>query len=261
MLATVRHQHILSTLRDRGTVSATILRNTLGVTSMTIWRDLKALEELGLLRRVHGGARILGTVSGEPDYEAKNRKSQEAKQRIAAFAVRQFVSEGDIIALEGGTTATAVVDHLPLTRISILTNSLPVALYIRSARPELPIQMAGGWLSRVSGNTTGSEALRFMERWRASVCFLSAAAFDREIGPSDPNPLEIEAKRMLASCARRVVMLLDASKFETRSNAVTLHPRRLHALVSDAAAPRGIRTLLGNHKVRFYHAPAITMSR
>lgn len=105
-------------------------------------------------------------------------------------------------------------------------------------------------MSRVSGNTCGPEAVRAMERWHASVCFLSATAFDAQVGPSDPNPLEIEAKRALASKARRVVMLLDSSKFGLRSAAVTLHPRRIDALVADAKPPAAIGALLKEHKIR-----------
>ncbi len=254
MIAPARHQRILSLLRDLGMVSAAGLRRDLGVTAMTVWRDLKMLEELGLLRRTRGGARSLERAPGEPDFEAKDAASRAAKQRIAALAAREFVREGDTIALEGGTTVAALVDHLPLKRVSILTNSLPVALRVRAVRPELPVEVAGGWLSRVSGNTTGPGALRAMEKWRASVCFLSATAFDAGVGPSDPNPFEIEAKRKLAGCARRVVMLLDSSKFGARSTAVTLHPRRLDALVSDAPPSRAIRELLRRHQVRFLPA-------
>jgi len=250
MLATVRHQHILSTLRNHGSVTVAVLQKELQTTAMTVWRDLKALEELGLLRRVRGGACLLGHLPGEPDYEAKNRNASEAKRRIAALAAQEFVREGDTIAMEGGTTVVGVVDCLPQSRISILTNSLPVALHARAVRPECPVLIAGGWMSRVSGNTSGPETLRAMEKWQASVCFLGAAAFDEKVGPSDPNPLEIEAKRMLASKARNVVLLLDSSKFGLRSAAVTLHPRRINALITDTEPPATIRALLKKHGSR-----------
>jgi DeoR/GlpR family transcriptional regulator of sugar metabolism len=255
MQASVRHQRILLLLRDCGAVSAAGLRRDLGVTAMTVWRDLKMLEELGLLRRTHGGARSLERAPGEPDFEAKNAAAHAAKQAIAALAARLFVREGDTIALEGGTTVAALIDHLPEKRVSILTNSLPVALRVREARPQLPVEVAGGAMSRISGNTTGPEALRAMERWKASLCFLSATGFDAESGPGDPNPFEIETKRILASRARRTVMLLDSSKFGVKSAAVTIHPSRLHALVSDARPPKEIRAFLRTYRVSFLIAP------
>ncbi len=211
---------------------------------MTVWRDLRVLAEQGLLRRVQGGAQALGGALAEPDFETKLTAADQAKQRIAAAAARRFVRPGDVIALEGGTTVAALVDHLPESGVSALTNSLPIALRLRARRPALPVHVVGGWLSAISGNTTGPEALKEIARREASVCFISATGWDALRGPLDPNPLEIEAKRALAACAERVVMLFDAAKFTRSAACVTLHPRRLHALITDAPPPKPIRTQL-----------------
>jgi DeoR/GlpR family transcriptional regulator of sugar metabolism len=256
LTTTVRHQAILTRLRDAGHVRARELHRELGVTPMTVWRDLRTLEEQGLLRRRHGGAERLGRAPGEPDFEAKGTVAAEAKRRIAAAAVAEFVRAGDTLALEGGTTVAALLEFLPDTKISLLTNSLPVALRARAVRPQLPVHVAGGWLSPVSGNVAGPDTLRFLERQSASLCFISATGFDAVRGPLDPNPLEIEAKRALAARARRVVLLLDARKFAVASTAVAIHPRRLHALVTDQPPPRPIARLLRTHGVRLIVAGA-----
>lgn len=253
---TIRHGKILSTLRDRGTLSTAELRRTLGVTAMTVWRDLETLRELGLLRRVRGGAVSTGRAAGEPEFETKEPAAALIKARIAACAVRAFVRRGHTLALEGGTTVAALVDQLPDRRLSILTNSLPIALRVRSRRPSLPVKIAGGWLSATSGNLIGPEALKFMGRQRTDVCFLSATAFDAAWGPSDPNPLEIEMKRALAHTAKKIVLLIDGTKFGRRSAAITLHPRRLHALVTDQPPPPEIAAVLASHRVRILVAPS-----
>lgn len=255
-MTTKRHQLILALLRQRAVISARDLRNLLGVTAMTVWRDLRELEELGLLCRVRGGARSLGPEAQEPDFETKTTAASEAKRRIAACAVAHFVRAGETIALEGGTTVAALVDHLPEARVSVLTNSLPVALRVRARRPALPVQLPGGWLSQVSGNVVGPEALQFIARQRASTCFLSASGFDVTQGPTDPNPLEIEVKRAWAAVSTRVVLLLDAGKFGKRSAAVMIHPRRLHAVVTEARPPRAIVQCLAEHGVDLIIAPA-----
>ncbi len=248
-MTTERHQRILALLRERSTISARELRAQLGVTAMTVWRDLRELQELGLLRRVRGGAQVMGGPVLEPGFEAKLTESDKAKARIAAVAVKQFVREGDVIALEGGTTVAALVDELPEARVSVLTNSLPVALRVRAKRPALPVKLPGGWLSQVSGNVVGPECLQFIGKQRASLCFLSATGIDAERGPTDPNPLEIEVKRAWAAVSGRVVLLLDSKKFGVRSAAVMLHPRRLHALVTDAPPPAAIAELFSSHGV------------
>lgn len=246
---TVRWQRIMALLRERGTVSAREFQSALGVTAMTVWRDLQALEEQGLLRRVRGGAQARAADTGEPGFEAKAPTAEAAKRRIAACAVARFVREGQTLALEGGTTVATLVDHLPAARVSVLTNSLPVALRVRARRPGLPVKLPGGWLSEVSGNVVGPDALQFIGRQRASLCFLSATGFDEQQGPTDPNPLEIEVKRAWAAVSDRVVLLLDAGKWGRRSAAVMLHPRRIHALVTDAAPPPAIAACLAGHGI------------
>jgi DeoR/GlpR family transcriptional regulator of sugar metabolism len=255
MTTTARQQRILNLLRDNGSVRLRDLHLEFGVTSMTVWRDLRVLAEQGLVRRVRGGAQAMGGALAEPDFEAKLTASDQAKARIAVAAVKTFVNDGDVIAMEGGTTVAALVDELPRERVSVLTNSLPVALRLRARRPGLPVQVVGGWLSAVSGNTTGPDAVKALERQQASVCFISATGWDAERGPLDPNPLEIEAKRALAGCAARVVMLLDSEKFTRASASVTLHVRRLYALVTDAEPPSEVKTQLEAAGVRIIVAP------
>jgi len=248
--AAARHQRVLALLRDRGEIRASSLVNELGVTAMTVWRDLKSIEEQGLLRRVRGGALPAAAGEGEPDFETKATAAGKAKARIAAAAVREFVHEGDVLALEGGTTVAALVDALPESRISVMTNSLPVALRIREKRPSLPVRVVGGWLSAISGNTTGPGALKEARKERVSVCFLSATGWDPAHGPMDPNPLEIEVKRAFAECAGQVVLLMDSRKFTVTSTSVMIHPRRLSAVVTDVRPPKSVAAQLRNAGVR-----------
>jgi len=253
--ATARHQRILAMLGDSGAIRGSDLPKELGVTPMTVWRDLRLLAEQGLLRRVRGGALACPMASGETNFEAKFHTEAEVKRRIAELAIREFVKEGDVLAVEGGTTAAALVSALPARQISIVTNSLPIALQIRRERPALLLQVMGGWLSTVSGNTTGPEAIRAIQRVRTSVCFLSATGWDYKKGPMDPNPLEIEVKRALALSAKKVVLLIDSRKFGVSSASVLLHPKRLTAVVTDKLLPRRLSASLRKQGVRILVVP------
>jgi DeoR/GlpR family transcriptional regulator of sugar metabolism len=66
----------------------------------------------------------------------------------------------------------------------------------------------------------------------------------------DPNPLEIEVKRGLAAASERVVLLIDSRKFGISSASVMIHPRRLHAIVTDKSIPRAILASLRATGVR-----------
>ena len=245
-----RHQRIFSLLRAQGEVRISELCKQFNVTPMTAWRDLKTLEELGLLRRVHGGAVDSGKLSHEFAFETKANAGAESKELIAQLAVKEFVREGDTLAVEGGTTAAALVEALPQERVSIVTNSLPVALRARHCRPGLPVRVIGGCLSTLSGNAVGSEALRQVRQLKISSCFLSAVGWDNTRGPMDPNPLEIEIKRAIAAHSERVILLMDHRKFSISSSSIMIHPRRIHALVTDRSPPRAVIKLLEGNGAR-----------
>lgn len=228
---------------------------------MTVWRDMKTLAELGLLLRVRGGVQALTAHEGEPVFETKWSEEQSRKDCIAKLAVREFVQPGCVLFIEGGSTVAGMIPHLPHARISIVTNSLPVAMKIRASRPNLPVRVVGGWLSVVSGNLAGLEALREIRRLKVDICCLGATGFDTEIGPSDPNPLEIEVKRAFSEIASKTILLLDAKKFGLRSAAVTLHPRRLHALVTDQLPSTPYLTFLEKHQVSLLVCEATVLGK
>ncbi|MCC5850205.1 MAG: DeoR/GlpR transcriptional regulator [Verrucomicrobia bacterium] len=239
-----RHQRILLWLQEEEELRVRDLADRLGITSMTVWRDVKLLEEQGLLRKEHGVIRRPAAALRELDFESKDQTGLTAKRKIAELALRAFVREGDVIAMEGGTTVAALAELLPKQRVSVITNSLPIGLRLRQSHPEIPVRMIGGWISPVSGNCTGPDALREIRRHSATVCFLSATGWDAAKGPTDPNPLEIEVKRALAAMADRVVLLMDSRKFSVEAASLMIHPRRLHALVSEAPVPEAVGGML-----------------
>src|SRR5947209_12353582 len=121
MLTDERRSLILDRLRTRGRVLATDLSSELDVSSDTIRRDLRELDEAGLLRRVHGGA--LPRHGDAAPFDARARRAPEAKASIARRAA-EFVRDGQMMVLDGGTTtlelARALRDDL---RASVITTS------------------------------------------------------------------------------------------------------------------------------------------
>jgi len=234
--ATDRHRRILEQLKRSGMVRNTDLLAEFGVSEMTLWRDLKLLEERRQLRRMRGGA-MAGEAESEPAFVAKAPREAAAKERIAVRAVR-FLEPGDIVICDGGTTVAALARQRLPERLTVLTNSLPIATELMHHRDRPVVQMAGGLLRPESGTVVGREALTFFGRRRANKLLMSATGIDADAGVTDPNPQEIEVKQAMLASTQEVYLLADASKFGVVSLMQTLPLRRVRVLITDGRDAR-----------------------
>jgi DeoR family fructose operon transcriptional repressor len=209
--ATTRQAAILNTLRTRGQVKAVQVAEELGVTHETIRKDILALEAHGLLRRVHGGALPVESISFEPDVSSRTAMSSE-KQRIAAAAIEYLPTTGAVL-IDAGSTTAALAANLPHgTPLVTITNALPIALAL-TANPQLTVHMLGGRIRRATMATVDAWALRDLEELRVDVAFVGTNAFSLDHGLSTPDAAEAAVKRTMIEAARLTVLLADHTKF------------------------------------------------
>ncbi|HXF60621.1 MAG TPA: DeoR/GlpR family DNA-binding transcription regulator [Caldilineaceae bacterium] len=238
MLAERRRQLISQRIQEQGSVATDELAADFSVSHMTIWRDLTALENIGSVRRVRGGAvRVEQETAPEPFFSAKRALHSAEKEAIARYAARTFVHDNDIIILEAGTTVSAMVKHLDQRNLTLITNGLATLSEAAPSVPDLTVIGCGGILRDVSYTFVGPQAEQFFRTLRAGVLFLGATGLAFPEGITDPNPLEIQVKQAMAASAERVVLLLDSSKFGVRSLLPILPLERISVVVTDAAAP------------------------
>lgn len=228
---TERHRRILELLNNEGQLRSRDLCQLFQITPMTAWRDLLYLEEQGLLRRVRGGA-IRADGPTEPAYDQRQVSANAAKQLIVARAASRLRS-GQVIILDGGSTVTALADQPLPAKLTFLTNSLPVAERMRQHPARPTVYLSGGLLRPESGTLVGREAISFFNRRHAHVFLMSASGLDQKAGITDPNPMEIEVKRAMATRSERIYLLIDSSKFGTVSLMETLSLRRISEIISD----------------------------
>lgn len=233
-LAPERQRRILADLGRKGQVNSRQLAADHGVALMTIWRDLKLLEERGQLRRVRGGAVELAHPA-EPSFIDKAVLAPEEKARIATHVARHLLREGDIVTLDGGTTIAALVAQRLPRQLTILTNSLPIAEALRGHPDRPTVYLSGGLLRPESGTIVGREAATFFSRRRATRLLMSATALDVKAGVTDPNPQEIEVKQAMVAAADEVILLADRSKFGLVSLMQTIPWRRVDQLITTSA--------------------------
>src|ERR1700752_2322709 len=181
MLTEERPHRILERLRVQGRVLASDLVAEFGVSADTVRRDLRELDDAGMLRRVHGGA--LPRPGDTDPLLIRARRAPEAKASIARRAA-QIVHDGQVVTLDGGTTtlevARALPEHLSAT---VVTNSLPIALALAD-RPRGEVVVIGGRLRGPAGVTVGAAAVAALAAVRADVLFLGVCGLHPEIGVS-----------------------------------------------------------------------------
>jgi DeoR/GlpR family transcriptional regulator of sugar metabolism len=213
-LARQRQALILEQVREHGAVRVADLVTTLGVSDMTVRRDLELLQERGLIEKVHGGAAAIeGSSLFEPGFTVKSSLMQAEKAAIAAAAA-SLVAPGTAIAISAGTTtyvlARCLVDVPGLT---VLTNSVPVAdaLY-REGRPDQTVILSGG-VRTPSDALVGPFAVEVIRSLHVDMVFMGTHGIDARTGFTTPNILEAETNRALIECGRRLVVLADHTKW------------------------------------------------
>jgi DeoR/GlpR family transcriptional regulator of sugar metabolism len=214
MLARQRQERILEEVRLAGGARVSDLVDLLGVSDMTVRRDISALARKGLVARVHGGATALsGRSADEPGFAVKSGLQPHEKGAIAAEAVA-LVQPGDSVALSAGTTTFAVamqLRHVP--GLTVVTNSLPVAEVLHEgAREDLTVVLTGG-VRTPSDALVGPVAVATLRTMHVDWLFLGVHGFDERAGFTTPNLVEAETNRALISSARQVVVTADSTKW------------------------------------------------
>lgn len=214
MLATERRSRILAHLETHGSVRVSELVVLLGVSDMTVRRDLDVLQAEGQLSKVHGGATLLADRStDEPGFTAKLSRQRAEKEAIAARAAC-LVDPGAAIAISAGTTTYAMTRHLlDVPRLTVVTNSVRVAELLHSSgRSDATVLLTGG-LRTPSDALVGPLAIKALGSLHTDLVFMGSHGMDTATGFTSPNLMESETNRALVACARRTVVLADATKW------------------------------------------------
>ncbi|MFK7916959.1 MAG: DeoR/GlpR family DNA-binding transcription regulator [Ilumatobacter sp.] len=212
LFQTERQQEIVALTIENGRVEVADLAHRFDVTTETIRRDLSELQAHRLVRRVHGGATPWETGGFEPLLSKRDDQQHGEKRRIATAAVEELPDSGSVI-IDSGSTAGRFVEAIPVeTELRFVTNSLLIAQSL-SERTAAAVIVIGG---KVRSNTfamVDTQAVEAVEPLRVDTVFLSADAASASSGLTTPYREEAAWKRAIIRSARRVVMLLDHSKF------------------------------------------------
>ena len=232
LLIAERRRHMLAKIQREGRVLVSELSDSLGISRITIRKDLDYLESKGLVQRTHGGALSLqGRALLDPSLQEKEQKQFKEKQRIAKAAA-SLVEEGLCILLDSGTTTTAIARELRrFSRLTIVTNAVNIAAEL--AGTDFEVILTGGTLRKNSFSLVGPLAEEVLRELHADVLFLGVDGFDPKVGPMTPNVLESRVNRAMVNAATRVVAVCDSTKFRRTSLALIAPRTAIHTVITD----------------------------
>lgn len=212
MLAIERKHRILDLiLRERAVVVASLSQH-LGVTEETVRRDLKKLEQDGLVRRTHGGAVARSEEAEDLPYRTRHAINHEAKRLIAA-RVGPLVADGSSVMMDSSSTVHEALNALRGHRdLTLITNSVHIL-----SHPEVTshtIMSVGGELRRRSMTFVGPLTAGAIEQFNADVALISCKAISRDGGVMEANVPDAEVKRAFLRRSQRACLLVDSDKFD-----------------------------------------------
>jgi DeoR family fructose operon transcriptional repressor len=228
-------------LREHRAARVSTLAELLGVSEVTIRRDLEDLERRELLERTHGGAILAQRMAREPPYVEAASLHPIEKQRIGAAAAR-LATEDDTVFLNGGTTTLEVARHLE-SHVRVVTNHVGAAL--AAGDRGMDLILVGGEYRFASNSCVGELATRTLRGIFATRSFIGVEGISLRSGLTTPAIAEAEVARvMIEQTHGQVVVVADSSKVGTVADFSIAPIEAATILVTDSGLDDGYRAEL-----------------
>lgn len=215
MEQTARHKYILDKIKEEGGVNVLDLCTQLNVSSVTIRKDLKLLEDKGLLYRTHGGGTRSNPYAGDRHVNEKEKLQSDEKQSIGNAAA-QLIEPDDCVIIASGTTVLSLARQIePKGSLTAITSALNVAQAL-VPHQQIEVILLGGVLRKSSTSVAGHYAEKILEDFSCSKLFLGVDGIDTEFGLTTTNVMEAQLNRKMIAAAQKTIVLADSSKFGKR---------------------------------------------
>lgn len=232
-----RKDEILRLLTENRMMKAGELAEFFGVSMETIRRDLIGLEELKLIRRMHGGAALYTEYGIEPDYSFRTTENYNEKLLIGKKAA-ELVNDGDSIIIDLGTTALELAKFLKGKKdLTVFTNSIKIAYELMSEE-DISLILLGGKVRLGEGTTSGYWSEEMIDLFYADKLFLGVGAIMPEYGVMDYHVEETNLRRHYIRQAKQVIALADYSKFGIKALNHVCKTKAIDYLVTDEKADK-----------------------
>jgi DeoR family transcriptional regulator of aga operon len=202
-------------IEEEKNVSVKVLSKKLKVSEVTIRKDLERLEQNNLVTRTHGGATIEDILTEDRSIYSRMKLNRNLKEKIGRKAV-SFLSENEVIAMDGGTTTLFVAKNLPIEiEQVVITDSAFCAIEL-SKKPNIEVILLGGLFHKKSFSVGGSITEELIRNLRFNKAIISAGGIIPEIGLFDNLASEPYVKRQMTRVADEVFVVADSTKLGKR---------------------------------------------
>lgn len=227
-----RHAEILQRLRVNGYTSVETIASELGVSDMTVRRDLALLQELGLISRHHGGATPVSDAGKiEMPYQLRITENIEKKRRIGKTAAA-LVQDSDVVIIDAGTTSLEVARNLSQNRLTVITNGTEI-LDCLAERSDIGLISTGGLLRWESQCYVGPLTLRAIKSVNANIAFITITGLSVTKGLTTRDMDIAEIKRAIMGAAEKIVLVMDSTKMHKHTLTTVATLDEIDALVTD----------------------------
>lgn len=258
MLVAERQRKIVELVNERLSIRVSELSKIFSVTEETIRRDLEKLEKEALLERSHGGAVSIEKEGAEVSYSEREITRAEEKRAIALEAVK-LVEPGDQIILDASSTAWYMAKELPDMPLTVLTNSIKVALEL-SKKEQIRVISTGGILIPASLSYVGPLAERSLTMYHVNKLFFSCKAVHPDSGLSDSSEPQSLLKKEMISIANEIILMADSSKFGKRAFSQITAISNVHQIISDNNMDEGMRSQLEEMDIKIRYVNETDLS-
>lgn len=240
-----RANQILEFLTEEHKIEVSLLAQRLGVSQVTVRKDLDELESLGIITREHGFACLRSTdnLHGRIAYH------YEAKRKIARCA-SQLISDGDTLMIESGSCCALLSEELAVSKkdLTIITNSAFIADYIRG-KSNFQIVLLGGIYQQDSQVLVGPMIRQCVENFYVKYFFIGTDGYSRQTGFTNRDQMRAQAVRDMARQAEHIVILTESEKF-TRHGIVPLNLRNYpRTVITDSQIPQATIHELSQYQI------------
>lgn len=249
MLAKERQEKILELLQRNGAVTTSHLVDLFQVSIETVRRDLLSMEQQGRLSRVHGGA--VAKQNMKPFYELEKRNTEYSGEKLAlSRKAAEFVSEGDVIGIDVGSTANFFADALKerFSRLTVITYSYDVFTRLCEHK-DFSVILCGGHYLKKEKSFCGALPMEMLKLLHVQKAFVFPSAVSLEYGICDYQNEIYPLQKQLMHSAEEIFVLADSSKFEKRALLKVSDTKSTYTYITDENLPEELNRLYKENNI------------